>query len=452
VHQEVVERFGGHIGRETVYDPGPRHSTFAEYRARRTSTSAFSRHHRMRAALATICSWAAVTCLALTGTARAGESMAGHLNLSIASSAQFPNYARSGQRLQYVVLPTWDANRMRLLKAANPNLRVLVYKNLIASETQTDNRFSPAGVSYEEAQSTHPDWFLHNTHGQRFTLRHYPYLWAMDIGNPGYQQRWAENVIADVKAQGWDGVFIDNVNPTMRYYANVASVAKYPTDAAYATATQSALAAITPRLQATHMVVFANFGSWSQYSTTITPWLKYVDGAMQENFVKFGATAGAGYTDDIEWTRQLNELKETQRLGKVFLAVTHSASTDAAAALYGWASVLLGAEGRADYEMANTYAYETWFPEYNYDLGKVSGGEWPNPNGVHRRAFANGLVLVNPTTAKQAVTFGDTYSGSGLTDATGATMGPHTGLVLLRVTPQATQSCRQISALGRCTR
>jgi len=383
----------------------------------------------MRGALITLC--AVVACLVVVGTASAEESVAGHLDVSIASNAQFTDYTSSGQRLQYVVLQDWQANRMRELKAANPNLKVLVYKNLLASQTPAPDGFRATGVTYEEADSAHPDWFLQNTDGQRFTLRNYAYQWAMDVGNPGYQQRWAENVVADVKAQGWDGVFIDNVNPTMKYYAEVSSVAKYPTDEAYAAATQSALAAITPRLRAAHMLVFANFGSWSDYDATVTPWLKYVDGAMEEMFAKFDPTMGAGYRDEAEWTRQLEELQETQRQGKVFLAITHSTANDEAAALFGWASVLLGAQGKAAYEMAETYADETWFPEYEYDIGQPLGAESRDANGVHRRVFTSGLVLVNPTDAAQTVDLDGTYSGSGLTDTTSVTMPPDTGLVLL---------------------
>ena len=51
-------------------------------------------------------------------------------------------------------------------------------------------------------------------------------------------------------------------------------------------------------------------------------------------------------------------------------------------------------------------------------------------SGVHRRAFEHGLVLVNPTGSTHTVTFGGTYSGSGLTDATGASMPAHSALVL----------------------
>lgn len=365
--------------------------------------------------------------------AQARGPVAGHLDLSIDSKAQFASYSQSGRRLQYVVLTPWEADRMRALKQANPDLKVLVYENLLGSvKGMTSNGFAPTPVLYEEANASHPDWFLKNTQGDRFTLRNYPYLWAMDLGNGGYQQRWTEKVIDTVKSQGWDGVFIDNVNPTLKYYTNVPSVAKYPSDAAYSASTESALENITPQLKAAHMLVFANFGSWDEYYGTVTPWLKYVDGAMDEMFLKFSPAPGAGYLDVARWNRQLEELKETQRRNKVFLAITHSAATDRSAALYGWATVLLGANGNAAFELAETYADETWFPEYEYEIGDPLGPELAEPNGVHRRLFSQGLVLVNPLSVSRRVSLNGTYSGSGLQTATETKMAPHSGLVLLR--------------------
>ncbi len=387
--------------------------------------------------------------LVLAVAAHASGAVAGHLDYSIDSKAEFSSYSQSGQRLQYVVLQPWQPEMLRALKEANPELKVLVYQNLLGSvKGMTGNGFAATPVLYEEADSSHPDWFLKNSDGNRFTLRNYPYLWAMDVGNAGYQQRWAEKAIATVKSQGWDGIFIDNVDPTLKYYANVPSVAKYPNDTAYSAATQSALEHITPQLQAAHMLVFANFGSWSDYTETVTPWLKYVDGAMDEMFLKFSPTPGAGYRNEAGWTRQLEELKESQRRNKVFLAITHSAESDHSAALFGWATVLLGAEGKAAYEMADDYAEETWIPEYEYDIGEPLGAETRDSDGVHRRLFSRGLVLVNPTSVTREVSFNGVYSGSGLEAATETTMGPHTGLVLLRVSIQNTASNPSVPALG----
>ena len=40
--------------------------------------------------------------------------------------------------------------------------------------------------------------------------------WAADIGNRAYQDRWAANVLAKLLLTGWDGVFVDDTNPTMQ--------------------------------------------------------------------------------------------------------------------------------------------------------------------------------------------------------------------------------------------
>ena len=58
-----------------------------------------------------------------------------------------------------------------------------------------------------------------------------------------------------------------------------------------------------------------------------------------------------------------------------------------------------------------------------------------SPNGVYRRAFTQGLVLVNPTTGQRSVSLGGTYSGSGFSNVTAGTMPRQSGLVLVASTP-----------------
>jgi hypothetical protein len=151
---------------------------------------------------------------------------------------------------------------------------------------------------------------------------------------------------------------------------------------------------------------------------------------MDEMFVKWGTTAGSGYADPTRWSTQLDSLKYAQQRGKDFLAITHSASGDAAAARYGWATVLLGAQGDADYAMAPDYTTEPWFPEYEYEIGEPSGPESTDPSGVHRRVFTKGIVVVNPTSSKLTASLNGTYSGSELGQVSRVTLAPHSGYVL----------------------
>jgi hypothetical protein len=354
----------------------------------------------------------------------------GHVRVAINSDAAFSSYEESARRHGVVILHAWQQDRMRALKQANPWIRVLVYKNLsFAAEGRSWSGKSSTGVNADEAERDHPEWFLRNTQGERFTSWSYRWQWAMDVGSESFQRRWADNVVAELVADGWDGVFMDDTNPTMKYHYDVERVAKYPSDEAYGAATAAALAHIAPRVRAAGKQVFVNLGSWGEYPAVGRHWLQFVDGAMDEMFLKWGDEPGEGYMPE-RWETQLDALKETQRRGKTFLGISHSSSDDRSVARYGYATMLLGSEGDAHFALAHDYTHETWFPEYDYELGRPTGPEREGPGGVHRRPFEHGLVLVNPTRHSREVSFGGTYSGSGLSSATQATMPPTSGLVL----------------------
>lgn len=367
--------------------------------------------------------------IALPGSASAASTSAGHLRVAIDSASHAADFSRTAARSNVVILQEWEKARLRSLKVSNPGLKVLMYKNLSAvSPTEWGN--AGTGVTKEQAE-VHPEWFLKNTSGARFTFNNYGFLWAADIGNPAYQAKWADNVLAKLKADAWDGVFVDDSNPTMRYHYNVTSVAKYPSDATYSAATGSALAYIGPRIRAQGELVIPNFGDWRRYRSTVGEWLKSVSGGMEEQFTKHGESSGSGYFTGADWDDQLAVVKQTQAMGKLFLGVTHSDGGDHAAARYGWATALLAAEGSASFALHTDYTNETWFAEYDYDLGAPTGVETKVAGGVHRRAFRRGLVLVNPTSASVSVEFGGRYHGSGLASTARSVMAPHTGLVLL---------------------
>ena len=352
-----------------------------------------------------------VAALSLPAAAVA-KPVAGQARIAINWEAHNADFSRTAERDDVVVLHEWEKDRLRALKAANPRITVLMIKNL-SSMTAAEFGNAGTGISTQQA-ADHPEWYLLNTSGKRFTFNDYDYLWAADIGDRDYQVRWAANVAAKLKADPWDGVLVDDANPTMEYHYPVSAVAKYPTDEAYQRATGSALALIGPRLRAQGKLVVANFGSWRVFRSAVTPWLKYVSGGMEEHFTKYGESPGEGYFTDTDWDNLLGLLKETQATGKLFLGISHSNRTDRAAARYGWATMLLAANGSASFALHEDYTRETWFPEYGYDLGAPRGKESELDGGIHRRAFERGLVLVNPTKASVAVRFGGRYRGSGL--------------------------------------
>lgn len=149
---------------------------------------------------------ACVLVLITTTTASAQTEAAGHLRVAIDTAVSSADFSATATRNDFVILQESEQARMRDLKAQNPNLKVLMYKNLSAMQSADSLGNASAGITTQEARS---EWYLLNTSGQRFTFGGYAFLWAADIGDPGYQQRWADNVLAKLQAQGWDGVLID---------------------------------------------------------------------------------------------------------------------------------------------------------------------------------------------------------------------------------------------------
>ena len=172
---------------------------------------------------------------------------------------------------------------------------------------------------------------------------------------------------------------------------------------------------------------------------------------MDENFLKWGETAGTGYADPATWAVQLREEQYTQSLGKLFLGATGSSIGDTSAAVYGYATMLLATRGNAVFYMGDELADPTDFPEYHYKLGQPIGAQTVSANGVHQRRFSEGLVLVNPTLSRVTQSLGGTYSGSGLTRVTTVTMAPQTGLVLTRVTVAADRNRHSVHGVSART-
>jgi hypothetical protein len=361
----------------------------------------------------------------------ASASVAGNFRYAIDSNPLFPSNTLA-TRNSYIVLQAWETERAAALKAANPKLQVLVYQNLGAMTYGTGpHGLSSSGVNYAEATTGHPEWFLTEANGTRIPEDGYSYLWMADIGIPTYQEQWTANVIHLLQSGPWDGVLMDDTNLTPRFHVHPQSrIAKYPNDATYQAAVRSMIAYAGPAIQAAGKLAMPNIGSWTEYPGVAAEWLQFVSGGMDEMFAKWSDVPGEGYRSGADWKTQLEEIQTTERMGKRFLAITQTAASDTRAIRYGWASALLAASGNTAFMAASNYYEELWSNEYEVAIGEPTSSAVPIAGGAWKRTFANGLVVVNPTTVNVAVSFGGSYSGSGLTNATGATLGPNSAVIL----------------------
>jgi len=382
---------------------------------------------RSSAAVAAI----AIGC-ALMAPADSAAAVAGHFATILDTPATIANPAQTAQRNSYVVLQAWEGERARELKAANPDLMVLAYQNLSAmAQGSGPGGLDSSGVGYTEANTAHPEWFLQEADGARIAEEGYSWLWMADVGNPGYQQQWTANVLRLLRSGPWDGVMMDDTNATAKFHVYPASrIAKYPTDAAYQAAVRSMLAYAGPRIQAAGKLAIPNMGAWSEYPEVIKEWLQFVSGGADEMFVKWSTVPGEGYRDPAGWRSQVEEVRTTEALGKRFLAVTQAEPSDSQAVRYGWASLLLAADGNSAFLAGDGYDSETWSGEYEASVGEPTASASEAPGGAWKRPFSDGVVVVNPTTGPVSVSLGGAYSGDGLSEVTHATLAAHTALIL----------------------
>ena len=129
---------------------------------------------------------------------------------------------------------------------------------------------------------------------------------------------------------------------------------------------------------------------------------------------------GAGQLAPV-WNAKLENVAWSEANGKY--AILNSYNTTEAGNTYGLSSMLLVAGAWSSYDTANSrYQSEKWYPEYDAaeQLSEPLGGYTVLPDGVYRRDFANGVVLVNPST-----------NPAGVVDL-GVSLGPTSGVILLK--------------------
>lgn len=337
-----------------------------------------------------------------------------------------------------VVLNSWDFRLIPILKRANPQVQVWVYKDLsgVRSDDCTvrgggcgacvrgvaDSVYLSSGIGYCWVKRNHPDWLLNAAAtGSPFKFRNYPQTWETDYGNASYQRQWVQNVLADVRDHGWDGVEVDNALTTAAAYG---VAAKYPTDAAVQAATYSALQKIGPALRNASVPEVFNVGYATAFPQLWQRWLGPTDGLEQEFYLSFSTRPNAV---GVAWNVYEKEVSSctTQHKSCWFHAGEYSDAVTSQTRQYALASYLLATDGR-QYLSVGDVTSSPLEPRLALG-GRLSemfqvGVSW-------RRYFAEGVVVVNPSMSTLVVPLDGTYVNAGRQVHT-IVLGPASGAVL----------------------
>jgi hypothetical protein len=351
------------------------------------------------------------------------------------TKAQWATVARSSA---IVVLNSWDFRLIPILKQANPKVQVWVYKNLSGVRSDdctvpggdcgacppgvTDSTDLSSGMGYCWVKRNHPGWLLDAAGtGRPFQFKNYPQIWETDYGNASYQRQWVQNVLADVRDHGWDGVDVDNALTTAAAYG---VAAKYPTDAAVQAATYSALRRIGPALRAAGVPEVFNVGYATSFPQLWQRWLGPVDGLEQEFYLSFSSQPNAA---GAAWSTYQDEVSSctSQHKSCWFHAGEFSDAVTSQTRQYALASLLLVTDGQQFLAVGSGTSMSS---EPSLALGgRLSemfqvGASW-------RRYFAQGIAVVNPSRSTLVVPLDGTYLNAGRPVHT-IVLGPASGAVL----------------------
>ena len=337
----------------------------------------------------------------------------------------------------YVGTQKLTRNLSNPLRVINPGFLVLHYHlamwqsapnvSFIVNGTKWDNDY-PAVTEQEQ-------WFWHSPSGERVASNQDGKL-LMNIGDPGFRAYWHKSLVDQVRAGDYDGVFLDSASPALLQWE-----ARAPAD---------------PRLLDTGVRdnLLAELGGRS-WIATWEEWIAQLDALLAAEGVPLIPNVGAlattwddtdysltsgifseGFIDPgfvpSDWMDAVNQTLALVNQDKIVILQNYLESdANVARRRYLLANYLL-VKGRRTYLSYFGSSTLSWFPEWDLDLGaaerhavSVDDLLW---NGVYRRDFANGVVLVNPGTTSLTVELETTFQrvepqGGGAVAATGAVSG-----------------------------
>jgi Hypothetical glycosyl hydrolase family 15 len=337
-------------------------------------------------------------------------------------------------RFQYVIVNAWNHGLVSRLKAKNPEIKLLVYKDMSSSRSYAcrdgaDDELLAAGVGFCWADANRPDWFTTDPAGNRIEWSAWPGHWQMDVGDPGYQDAWAANVLDELRRYDWDGVFIDNadLDHAAGYFPG-RQMQEYPTPTSYGAATRSFLARVGPRLMDEGYLVLPNIQANPDLATPALwrDWTQFTSGGVHQYWMKWGQGEDGHFGGDY-WLQLQQTFEQQQRDGKLFLTGTPAPSDDVRSMRWGRASFLLGWNGGEA-----GYGAGDWHPEWTIDIGAPAGPRYL-VGTAWRREYTGGTVIANISEEQtQMVELGADYLHPDGSSVSSITLPPLSGVVLRR--------------------
>jgi len=374
--------------------------------------------------------------LAPTVAAASGTTNVANFNISNDADSTTVAQAKQDQIVQLQYSPTVKT-LVDQIHAEDPGVKVLMYSD---TGYPGDSAGWTSCTTSAQDSAGGSSWRLYDGSTE---------LGYMNAGSAGFESACASHAISLAKSQDFDGIFWDNVAPEAYDLVSskcvnasgAAACSMY--DGSSMTAWQaneySLVKALGAATSQAGLMTVINDGSgttsqWKQWGAT-----PGITGQMEESFVGSYLGTSVPYS---QWQEEIANETWSEANGKYDMAMHYDPNQNHESLdTFGLSSMLLAADGHTSYDSTVTNlgaATFDWWPEYTQaqNLGAPQGAYTTVTSGgatVYERKFANGIVVVNPTTSGSAsVSLGATYTGTGNepTNVSSVTLAPQSGLVL----------------------
>jgi len=305
----------------------------------------------------------------------------------------------------YVGTQKLTLNLSRPLRAINPRFLVLHY-HLAMWQSAPNVTFITDGNTWANdypVVTTHESWFWHNGLNQRVASVQDAKL-LMNVADPGFRRYWRDSLVKQVEDGDYDGVFLDSASPALLQEEASPTDARLAADAArgrpfeelgrksWIGAWQDWIADLNGALGAKGIPLIPNVGglntTWDNSDYSLAAGV-FCEGFLDPRFTT------------ADWKAAADQTLRLVR-NKIVILQNYLPSPDEVARRRFLLASYLLVKGTRTYVSYFASGPFEWYPEWDLDLGAAQKTAVTTDdlfwNGVYRRDFERGIVLVNPGT------------------------------------------------------
>jgi hypothetical protein len=304
------------------------------------------------------------------------------------------------------------------------------------------------GSAITDVVASHPTWVLHDKNGKVAYARTGAQEPLIDIRDTDVKNQLADDVLKLIQAGPYDGIVLDGVGAEMIRSDAPPVVTGTTTfkDQQRRDAVEGLIRTIRAKIPMKLLIIggyaWSDGAAHDTHGSEVQSLTAIGDGVHIDQFLRAPISGTNEFKSESNWKKDIDYLSAISQDNKVVLITTRLYTSDATPdSIKSWlkysvASYLLGKNGTRTYFQFDALGNSSYAndPLLSAPVGAPQEAYTKLSSGIYRRIFANGIVLVNPTTDKKDTQLDGKYHLLGSNDPIEKiTLLAHTGEILLKV-------------------